>query len=106
MCGPSNAEGGARCRARYEAEPARATRESPCDLLLIACPPAGSRVLREEGGAHFVGLERYEDLEALLAALRDDGVTIRELALLEADLEDVFLKIMGGDVRQATAEAA
>jgi ABC-2 type transport system ATP-binding protein len=70
--------------------------------------PAGwrSRVLREEGGAHFVGLERYEDLEALLAALRDDGVTIRELALLEADLEDVFLKIMGGDVRQATAEAA
>jgi hypothetical protein len=74
--------------------------------LLIACPPAGSRVLREEGGAHFVGLERYEDLEALLAALRDDGVTIRELALLEADLEDVFLKIMGGDVRQATAEAA
>jgi ABC-2 type transport system ATP-binding protein len=70
--------------------------------------PAGwrSRVLREEGGAHFVGLERYEDLEALLAALRDEGVTIRELALLEADLEDVFLKIMGGDVRQATAEAA
>ena len=65
-----------------------------------------SRVLREEGGAHFVGLERYEDLEALLAALRDDGVTIRELALLEADLEDVFLKIMGGDVRQATTEAA
>ena len=65
-----------------------------------------SRVLREEGGAHFVGLERYEDLEALLAALRDEGVTIRELALLEADLEDVFLKIMSGDLRQTTAEAA
>jgi len=65
-----------------------------------------SRVLREEGSAHFVGLERYEDLEALLAALRDDGVTIRELALLEADLEDVFLKIMGSDLRPTPSEAA
>jgi ABC-2 type transport system ATP-binding protein len=65
-----------------------------------------SRLLRYEGGAHFIGLERYADLEALLAALRDDGVAIRELALLEADLEDVFLKIMGGDLRPATAEAA
>jgi ABC-2 type transport system ATP-binding protein len=65
-----------------------------------------SRVLREEGGACFVGLERYEDLESLLAALRDEGVAIRELALIEADLEDVFLKIMGGEFRAATAEAA
>src|SRR5262249_8354674 len=65
-----------------------------------------SRLLREEGGAYFVGLERYEDLESLLAALRDDDVAIRELALIEADLEDVFLKIMGGEFRAATVEAA
>jgi ABC-2 type transport system ATP-binding protein len=65
-----------------------------------------SRVLRQEGGAFFVGLERYEDLESLLAALRNEGVPIRELALIEADLEDVFLKIMGGEFRAAAVEAA
>jgi ABC-2 type transport system ATP-binding protein len=65
-----------------------------------------SRVLREEGGAYFIGLERYEDLESLLAAVRDDGVAIRELALIEADLEDVFIKIMGGELHAAAVEAA
>ena len=57
------------------------------------------RVLREEGGVFFIGLDRYSDLEGLLAALRAEGVAIAELALQEADLEDVFLRIMGGDVR-------
>jgi ABC-2 type transport system ATP-binding protein len=76
-------------------------------LLADRLPAAWrSRVLREERGAYFIGLERYEDLESLLAALRDDGVTIRELALIEADLEDVFLKIMSGEFRAATVEAA
>ena len=39
------------------------------------------------------------DLELLLASLRAEGIAIDELALQEADLEDVFLKIMGGDAR-------
>jgi ABC-2 type transport system ATP-binding protein len=63
------------------------------------------RVLREEGGIIFVGLERYADLEGLLASLRHEGIAIRELALQEADLEDVFLRIMGGEAR-APAVAA
>ena len=63
------------------------------------------RVLREEGGLHFVALNRYADLEMLLHEMREEGLAIRELALLEADLEDVFLKIMGGDVRDTPAEA-
>ncbi len=57
------------------------------------------RVLREEGGVIFVGLDRYGDLEGLLASLRHEGIAIRELALQEADLEDVFLRIMSGDTR-------
>ena len=57
------------------------------------------RVLREEGGVIFVGLDRYGDLEGLLASLRREGIAIRELALQEADLEDVFLRIMSGDTR-------
>ena len=55
------------------------------------------RVLRQEGGVYFIGLGRYAELEALLAALRTDGITIAELALQETDLEQVFLRIMGGD---------
>jgi ABC-2 type transport system ATP-binding protein len=55
-----------------------------------------SRVLRREGDTHFIGLERYADLEALLAALRSDGIAIVELALQETDLEHVFMRIMGG----------
>ena len=70
--------------------------------------PAGwqARVLREEGGLHFVALDHYADLEMLLQEMRKEGLAIRELALLEAALEDVFLKIMSGDLRGAPAGAA
>jgi len=69
--------------------------------LVAARVPAAwrARVLREDGSVHFVGLDRYADLELLLASLRAEGIAIDELALQEADLEDVFLKIMGGDAR-------
>ena len=36
----------------------------------------------------------YAELESLLAALREDAIAIDELALEEADLEQVFLRIM------------
>jgi len=66
-----------------------------------------ARVRREEDGVFFLGLDHYADLEGLLAALRADGIAIVELALQEADLEDAFLRIMGGDVRaDAPAVAA
>jgi ABC-2 type transport system ATP-binding protein len=54
-----------------------------------------SRVLRREAGGFILGLERYADLELLLAKLREEGIAIAELALQEADLEDVFLKLVG-----------
>jgi ABC-2 type transport system ATP-binding protein len=54
-----------------------------------------ARVLRREAGGFVLSLDRYADLEALLAALRTEGIAIAELALQEADLEDVFLKIVG-----------
>ncbi|HZQ62527.1 MAG TPA: ABC transporter ATP-binding protein, partial [Casimicrobiaceae bacterium] len=56
------------------------------------------RVLRREGPVFFLGLDRYADLEPLLASLRQEGVEIRELALQEADLEQVFLRIMSEGV--------
>jgi len=52
------------------------------------------RVLRQDSGIFLIGLERYADLEALLAALREERIPIDELALSETDLEQVFLRIM------------
>jgi len=61
------------------------------------------RVLRHESGVFFIGLERYSELEALLAALREEGIAIDELALSETDLEQVFLKIMSAGGAEAAA---
>jgi len=56
------------------------------------------RVLRHEGSVHFIGLDRYDELEDLLRALRVEGVAIDELALEETDLEQVFLRLVGRGV--------
>jgi ABC-2 type transport system ATP-binding protein len=61
------------------------------------------RVLRQDSGIFFIGLERYADLEALLAALREEGIAIDELALSETDLEQVFLRIMATSGTEALA---
>jgi ABC-2 type transport system ATP-binding protein len=52
------------------------------------------RVVRQEGSTFLIGVDRYADLESLLAALRIEGIAIEELALSETDLEQVFLRIM------------
>ena len=54
------------------------------------------RLLREEGRVRYLGLADYGELEQLLAALRETGIAIEELALAETDLEQVFLRIMAG----------
>ncbi|MDQ2963299.1 MAG: ABC transporter ATP-binding protein [Pseudomonadota bacterium] len=53
-----------------------------------------SRVVRQEDGTYLLSLANYAELERLLAALREAGATIAELSLQEADLEQVFLRIM------------
>ena len=69
--------------------------------LVAARVPAAwqPRVLRQDGGVFFIGLDRYADLESLLAALRVEGIAIDELALQETDLEQVFLQIMARERR-------
>ncbi len=53
-----------------------------------------SRVVRQEAGLFYVELKTYAELEALLAAVRADGIAIDELSIDETDLEQVFMKIM------------
>ncbi len=64
-------------------------------LAAAALPPAWeSRVVRQADGMYLLSLTDYAELEGLLAALRGAGVAVEELALQEADLEQVFLRIM------------
>ena len=75
--------------------------------LVAARVPAAwqPRVLRHESGVFFIGLERYSELEALLALLREERIGIDELALSETDLEQVFLKIMAASGTETPAAA-
>jgi ABC-2 type transport system ATP-binding protein len=52
------------------------------------------RVLRQEDRSYLLSLSDYAELERLLAALREQGIAVAELSLQEADLEQVFLRIM------------
>ncbi len=63
-----------------------------------------ARIVRQDAGLFHLGLENYAELEALLAALREEGITIDELALAETDLEQVFLRIMKAPERLAEDE--
>ena len=55
-----------------------------------------AKLLRREGNVHYLGLDRYDELEQLLTAFRIEHIAIDELALAETDLEQVFLRIMSG----------
>jgi ABC-2 type transport system ATP-binding protein len=64
-------------------------------LAAAALPEAWqSRVVRSEEGSYLLSLADYAELEHLLAAMREAGIAVEELALQEADLEQVFLRIM------------
>lgn len=55
--------------------------------------------LKGRDGRHFIlDLPDYGDLETILANLREAGIGVRDMSLGEADLEEVFLKIMHAGV--------
>jgi ABC-2 type transport system ATP-binding protein len=56
------------------------------------------RIVRQDAGLFYLGLASYAELEALLAALREEGIAIADMALAETDLEQVFLRIMKAPV--------
>jgi len=58
--------------------------------------PEGLRdmLLEQQDGRYVLALPEYDRLEAILATLRQAGVQVEEMQLRQADLEDVFLRIM------------
>jgi len=53
-----------------------------------------SRLKGRDGQRFILDLPDYGELEAILANLRAAGIAIRDMSLAQADLEEVFLKIM------------
>jgi ABC-2 type transport system ATP-binding protein len=54
------------------------------------------RVISREGRRFVLDLPDYGELEAILASLREAGLAVLDMSLAQADLEEVFLKIMHG----------
>jgi ABC-2 type transport system ATP-binding protein len=71
-----------------------------CYILLRIDPdplPAGlaARASAQlEGGAYRIALENYDELETLMATLRAHRIEVRELEVMQPDLEEVFVQIM------------
>jgi ABC-2 type transport system ATP-binding protein len=59
-----------------------------------------ARIRQTEGRSFLIELQRFEELEALLAALRADNITIKDLQVEQTDLEQVFLRLTGSGREQ------
>ena len=58
-------------------------------------PAATARFHAEDEGAlRVLQVQDYLQVEEVLAAVREAGVRILELEILQADLEDVFVQVM------------
>ncbi len=52
------------------------------------------RLKGREANRYVLDLPDFADLEGILARLREAGIKVRDMALSQADLEEVFLKVM------------
>jgi ABC-2 type transport system ATP-binding protein len=64
------------------------------------------RIVRQDAGLFYLGLASYAELEALLGALREEGIAIADMGLAETDLEQVFLRIMKAPETDSSRTAA
>jgi len=72
------------------------------ELDVAELPAALAPRLAGRDGVRFVlDLPDYGELESILSSLRQAGVEVRDMALSQADLEEVFLKIMHGGMHEA-----
>ena len=52
------------------------------------------RLIGREGARFVLDLPDYAELESILAGLREAGIAVLDMSLSQADLEEVFLKVM------------
>ncbi len=50
-----------------------------------------------EGNHYTLRVNHHDEVESILARIRESGATLEDLQLHQADLEDVFIQIMGGE---------
>jgi ABC-2 type transport system ATP-binding protein len=48
----------------------------------------------DEGATRILQVHDYAQVEEVLARLRESGVSVLELEVLQADLEEVFVQVM------------
>ncbi|HEY5995050.1 MAG TPA: ABC transporter ATP-binding protein [Gallionellaceae bacterium] len=53
------------------------------------------QLVEQSGDSHTLALESYPALESVLAQLREANVSVLEMSLQQADLEEVFLQVVG-----------
>lgn len=53
---------------------------------------------KRDGCLHSLKIKHYAEIEPVLLMLRESGIEILEMQLLQPDLEDVFVKIMENDL--------
>jgi ABC-2 type transport system ATP-binding protein len=63
--------------------------------LLQSFSGAQLSIRLEDGTRNDVKLQRYEDVEGVLARLRESGARIVEMELQPPDLEEVFIRLTG-----------
>ena len=51
----------------------------------------------KDGGKYTLRVNEYNEVEEILRAIRENGATIADMQLKQADLEDVFIQIMEGE---------
>ncbi|MEW5787932.1 MAG: ABC transporter ATP-binding protein [Pseudomonadota bacterium] len=65
------------------------------DLVPPALPASLAARLTGRAGERFIlDLPEFAELEGILATLREAGITVRDMSVSQADLEEVFLRFM------------
>ncbi len=54
-----------------------------------------SRLVERKNGGYLLALSTYEEVEQVLATLREAGIAVQEMQLQQRDLEEVFLQVVG-----------
>jgi ABC-2 type transport system ATP-binding protein len=57
------------------------------------------------GNKYTLRVNHYDEVEGILARLREAGAEIDEMQLQQADLEDIFIQIMEGESQAGASQA-